>query len=199
MKKFLPVLAILVVVALLSSSGVVKLTIKSTPDAPVPIYSDPPGTVDVINNVNGVKYPGYGVAVDYESTKFVITSRLVLFAGTGDLTVNGSKAIVIAEDTESELIALSIEDDLPTVLLTPQVWGGEITVFTDVPKVVTKGQYLRHWSILRNAPERATGAAVFADGDLIGVVIGNNRANPNDAIVADSTLLINLAETVEQR
>lgn len=175
--------------------GVIEVKPVHDPDAPMPIYSARM-TVDIVNTVEGVRYPAYGVGVLYQGEVFIVTSRLLLHNGVGDITVNGKPASLLGEDLDSQLIAITAEGEIPVNGLKEVGITNLLTIVTNTPRATTLSGTLKSWTIVTDVPPRSTGAAVFSDDDLVGVVIGGSNKNPDEAFMAGNGLLIQFANKV---
>jgi len=169
------------------------------PPVPIPAY-----IVKVVNRTASGNFEGYGVAVDYKGTKFIISSRM-LFLDADRVTVGGETASVVAGNAESDLVALNVffESDRPYIKLIPYENtdlgilttdpGILTTTDTRTPVVMVESELRREcWMALRGVPAGSEGAPVTHEGILVGLMLGFSKNGT--AIAANNGALVKFGE-----
>ena len=167
-------------------------------EPPVPVRESLDYVVEVANQNEHGLFKGYGVTVDYKGVEFILTSRM-LFTPTGEVTVNGMAASVIAVNLTSDLVALQIDNSAPNppyLELLP-VWRPEsaaLTTHTQTLVRIANSNLRVGWAELDYAPIGSEGAPLFQDGDLTGLFLGfSERGTP---IVATNDALVKFARRI---
>ncbi len=167
-------------------------------EAPLPVFVDTltleECTLDVSNyRSDGSRSYGQGVVVQYEDETFVLTSTMIFTHG-GDITVGTGRFIFTAtishRDDELGLVALKCD-------LRKGTSSANITEFPSIPPgvLVQAGEnevntleYMNdYWVILDGSfPADVTGLPVSQNGELVGIIVGLNRANMKQAIMVSN-------------
>jgi len=176
-------------------------TSVSTPDeipsdeAPLPVidykttFSD--CTVEVSNyKEDGSRSYGQGVVVQHQGDTFVLTSTMI-FTHAGDITVGEGRFTFDAEIShrDEDLGLVALKCDLRE--------GSSYVTITDFPSIppdvlvqvgeneVNTLEYMNdEWVMLDGGfPVDTTGAPVSQNGDLVGIIVGLNRVNTEQAIM----------------
>lgn len=200
---YLILTSIFIVVLLLTVPGSPLRPPVPVAEPPVPV-AEPPvpfanSIVKVANRQGNATFNGYGIAVDYKGTKFILTSQMLLIGG-GEVTVDGEPANVFSANLESDLAALSVYTcDLDYIDLEEVELLGKICIglkgFSYSVDVTIKDAELRNgWMALEGAPAGCEGSPVFQQGRLVGLMLGFSKNGT--AIAATNEALIQFAEQI---
>ena len=176
-------------------------------EPPVPVHESLDSLVEVSNRQGDATFKGYGIAVNYQGTRFIITSRMLFITpddrmNAGETTVNGMSARLLAVNLTSDLVALQdcrpspkplylklIPKEQPesAVLATHNAVALTIALFTEA-------ELRDGWIGLDYAPANSEGAPLFQDGDLVGLFLGFSKKGT--AIAANNDALIQFGEQI---
>ncbi len=165
--------------------------VTEPPLPPVPEYQK--SIVKVANRIGNATFNGYGLAVEYKGTEFILASRM-LFLDAGEVTVDGKAASVFAANPQSDLVALHVYMvDFPCVELVPDDSKGSFILAADTnyPVTFVEADLRETWVALQGVPYETVveGAPVFKDETLVGLMLGYSKsgiaiAANNDALIA---------------
>ncbi len=181
-------------------------------DAPpvcVPEEVDPINClVKVTNQIHESRYYGHGIIMERDKEVFVLTSEMIVVDGVGTILVtfpSGEKveAELIVTNPDLGLAALKVEgltagmpfDTAPN--LPPDVETEACTL--EGPGTATVKGYLKsnpNWMLLAGVDEDFVGAPLVNNGQVVGMVVGMNIANPEEAIAVGSQTLREFADQV---
>jgi hypothetical protein len=163
-------------------------------DAPLPLEYG--GVVSIKHFTPDGTIAGGGVLLQHKDALFVLTSSMVFPGDVGTITVFGDDdigrtATAISESEELGLMALSIEaENLVPYELTDEP---NLPVGDDVLTYLRKNP---DWMVVDGV--YITGEPIFRQDDLVGIVIGVNSVDENQAIVAGNNAIVAFADSLTE-
>ena len=166
--------------------------------------------VAVKHHTVGKSYSGSGIIVTRKGMTFVLTSAMIFPKEVGNIVVTKRDgrtwvASLIAHDKVRGLAALRIyeADKEPSVELSALnlLTGVEVLVRNEYGKHEMKvARYLHkeyRWLILNGRlPDNCCGAPVVMDDDVVGIIVGINQSNEEQAIAVSMSAIRGFADNI---
>lgn len=200
------IIIIISIITMLYQPPVDQVQPLPTPELPIAhIYTPSECMVEVSNHLkNGSRPYGKGVIVEHNGMTFVLTSSMI-FTHNGEITIdyrNVRYAAEIIHDSEVwGLTALkcSLLSDTPSIEINdyPNHPPDTQVVVGNWGEVNTLEYMNDDWVIVDgNLPASATGMPTENAGELVGIIIGLNRANMKQAIMVGNRAIREFCDQV---
>jgi hypothetical protein len=167
------------------------------------VYTPSEATVEVSAYFNGLRTYGKGIVIRHSDRTFVLTSSMIVAVAFDKLEVKVEgetyNAYFIDRNDSFGLVALECELGIPFV---------ELNGDPNIPPLVPVGingwsawtlEYINDdWVLLGDLPEGedCTGKPVVQNGELIGIIVGMNRINRDQAIMVGNRALNEFVKTL---
>jgi hypothetical protein len=167
------------------------------------VYTPSEATVEVSAYFDGLRTYGKGIVIRHNDRMFVLTSSMIVAVAFDRLEVKMEgetyNAYFIDRNDSFGLVALECELGTPFV---------ELNDDPNIPPFVQVGvngwpastlEYINgDWALLGDLPEGedCTGQPVVQNGELVGIVVGMNRINRDQAIAVGNRALNEFADSL---